>query len=68
MIQIICKEENYSYNAYHMTKAFYPSEPMRVQVEEKASNYVTIEFSGDERIELSSDMDSVNKKHDTDDF
>ncbi len=66
MIQIICKEENYSYNAYHMTKAFYPSEPMRVQVEEKASNYVTIEFSGDERIELSSDMGSVNKKHDTD--
>lgn len=66
MIRIICKEENYSYNAYHMTKAFYPSEPMQVQVEEKASNYVTIEFSSDERIELSSDMGSVNKKHDTD--
>ena len=37
MIQIICKEENYSYNAYHMTKAFYPSEQLQIQVEEKAS-------------------------------
>ena len=66
MIQIICKEENYSYNAYHMTKAFYPSEPLKVWVEEKASNYVTIEFPGNERIELSPEENPVDKKHDTD--
>lgn len=39
MIEIICKEEKYSYNAYHMTKAFYPSEEIHLLVEEKASNF-----------------------------
>ncbi len=39
MIEIICKEEKYSYNAYHMTKAFYPSEEICSRVEEKASNF-----------------------------
>ena len=66
MIQIICKEENYSYNAYHMTKAFYPSEQLQVQVEEKASNYVTIEFSDGEKIGFSPEETSANKKHDMD--
>ena len=66
MIQIICREENYSYNAYHMTKAFYPSEQIEVQVEEKASNYVTIVFSEAERIELSPEETAVNKKHELD--
>ena len=26
MIQIICKSESYTYNAYHILKAFYPSQ------------------------------------------
>ena len=41
MIQIICKSEAYTYNTYHMMKAFYPSEEISCQTEEKASNYVT---------------------------
>lgn len=60
MIEIICKEEKYSYNAYHMTKAFYPSEEIRLQVEEKASNfaeenfkaYVQVLFEDGDRIRL----------------
>ena len=42
MIQIICRSEAYIYNVYHMIKAFYPSEDVVSQVEEKASNYVTV--------------------------
>lgn len=42
MIQIICKNETYSYNAYHIMKAFYPSQEIVLRVEEKASNYVTV--------------------------
>jgi len=42
MIQVICREETYIYNAYHMTKAFYPSAEVVSQIEEKASNYVTV--------------------------
>ncbi len=44
MIEIICKEEKYSYNAYHMTKAFYPSEEIHLLVEEKASNFAEENF------------------------
>lgn len=42
MIQIICKSEAYTYNAYHVMKAFYPSEEVSCRTEEKASNYVTV--------------------------
>ena len=44
MIQIICCAETYIYNTYHMTKAFYPSEEVISQIEEKASNYVMVKF------------------------
>lgn len=44
MIQIICRQETYVYNAYHIVKAFYPSEDVSALVEEKASNYVTVHF------------------------
>lgn len=44
MIQIICRQETYVYNAYHIVKAFYPSEDVNALVEEKASNYVTVHF------------------------
>ena len=42
MIQIICNSEAYTYNTYHMIKAFYPSAQAVCRVEEKASNYVTV--------------------------
>lgn len=48
MIEIICNDETYTYNTYHIVKAFYPSEDVKSKVEEKASNYVEVVFdSGD---------------------
>ncbi|MGN1267338.1 MAG: coproporphyrinogen dehydrogenase HemZ [Dorea sp.] len=40
MIEIICNDETYTYNAYHIVKAFYPSQEVKSCVDEKASNYV----------------------------
>ena len=45
MIKIICSAQAYTYNAYHIVKAFYPSVEITNHVEEKASNYVEINFS-----------------------
>ena len=45
MIRVICNQETFVYNAYHMVKAFYPSETVMSSVDEKASNYVTVEFA-----------------------
>lgn len=53
MIQIICKSENYTYNVYHMLKAFYPSEEILSKMEEKASNYVTVLLPDGEKIIVS---------------
>ena len=39
MIQIICKSESYTYNAYHILKAFYPSQEVSCKTDEEASNY-----------------------------
>ena len=50
MIQIICKSENYTYNVYHMLKAFYPSEEILSKMEEKASNYVMVLLPDGEKI------------------
>ena len=47
MIRVICNQETFVYNAYHMVKAFYPSETVASSVDEKASNYVTVEFAED---------------------
>ena len=44
MIKIICSAQAYTYNAYHIVKAFYPSVEITNHVEEKASNYVEITF------------------------
>ncbi len=55
MIEIICTEETYIYNAYHMTKAFYPSAEVTSRIEEKASNYVTVQFEDGEKIEVTED-------------
>ena len=38
MIRVICNQETFVYNAYHMVKAFYPSETVTSSVDEKASN------------------------------
>ena len=42
MIQIVCKSEAYTYNVYHIVKAFFPSEETISKVEEKASHYVMV--------------------------
>ena len=54
MIEIICNDQTYTYNAYHIVKAFYPSEEVTSKVEEKASNYVTAIFENDDKIEVPS--------------
>lgn len=53
MIRVICSKETYIYNAYHMTKAFYPSAEVVSQIEEKASNYVAVIFREDSKILIS---------------
>ena len=40
MVEIICNDEKYTYNAYHIIKAFYPAQDVVSCVDEKASNYV----------------------------
>ena len=52
MIEVICNDQTYTYNAYHIVKAFYPSEEVTSHVEEKASNYVTAVFDNEEKIEV----------------
>lgn len=48
MIQVVCREETYIYNAYHMVKAFYPAQEVTSCVEEKASHYITVYKDGEE--------------------
>ena len=50
MIQIICKSEAYTYNVYHIVKAFFPSEEVIGRVEEKASHYVMVQLTDAEEI------------------
>lgn len=50
MIQIVCKSEAYTYNVYHIVKAFFPSEEMISRVEEKASHYVMVQLPDAGRI------------------
>ncbi len=42
MIQVLCNHENYTYDAYHLVKAFYPSKEVKSLVDEKASPFVTV--------------------------
>lgn len=42
MLKILCQEETYVYNAYHIGKAFYPSEPVRLRRRKKPSHYVVL--------------------------
>ncbi|WP_101694632.1 coproporphyrinogen dehydrogenase HemZ [Dorea phocaeensis] len=59
MIQVICKRDTYTYNAYHVIKAFYPSEEIRCRVEEKASNYVMVQLADGQKVEIFDDTDSA---------
>ena len=52
MLKILCQEETYVYNAYHMGKAFYPSEPVEASAEEKASHYVVLHLPSGRTITL----------------
>lgn len=62
MIEVICREETYIYNAYHMIKAFYPSGEVTSRIEEKASNYIEIQFPEGDILDIS----KGNNKHETD--
>ena len=62
MIEIICNDQTYTYNAYHIVKAFYPSEELTSKVEEKASNYVTAVFENGEKIEVPSTLCAGGKE------
>ncbi len=50
MIEIICSDEKYTYNAYHIIKAFYPSQDVVSRVDEKASNYVMAVLPGEKEL------------------
>ena len=61
MIQITCRSEAYTYNTYHMIKAFYPAAQAVCRVEEKASNYVTVLLENGRKIEVgAADMQAVD--------
>ena len=62
MIEIICNDQTYTYNAYHIVKAFYPSEEVTSKVEEKASNYVMAVFENGEKIEVPSTLCAGGKE------
>ena len=50
MIRVICKSEAYTYNVYHIVKAFFPSEEIISRMEEEASCYIEVETAKGERI------------------
>lgn len=56
MIRVLCREETYVYNAYHMVRAFYPSETAETQVEEKASPYVTVRFPSGKELAVTEEL------------
>ena len=39
---MICKSDAYTYNVYHIMKAFFPSEEIKVRTEEEASHYLMV--------------------------
>ena len=62
MIKIICNAQAYTYNAYHIVKAFYPTGEITNQVEEKASNYVEITFCDGRVIAVEKDEITVEQE------
>lgn len=68
MFKILCRKETYVYNAYHIGKAFYPSETVEASVEEKASHYVILFLPSGKRLELDQEeqerfLDRKTQKH-----
>ncbi len=63
MIEIVCNDETYTYNTYHIVKAFYPSEEVKSRVEEKASHYIEAAF--DSGIVLKVSSEEVEESMDT---
>ena len=52
MIHVICKSEAYTYNVYHIIKAFFPSEKITAETEEEASHYVAVSLPDAEDIRI----------------
>ncbi len=50
MIQVVCNNENYTYDAYHLTKAFFPSCEVKSLVDEKAYPFVTVLLEDGEKV------------------
>ncbi len=46
MIEITCKKNKYTYNVYHIVKAFFPEEEITQRVDEKQEPLVTLKMSG----------------------
>lgn len=46
MIQIICKDTRYLYNIYHITKAFFPTQEIRQQVDKEQEPQVQLMLEG----------------------
>ena len=53
MIDVICKSDAYTYNVYHIMKAFFPSEEIKVRTEEEASHYLMVRLPDGARQEKS---------------
>lgn len=65
MIQVICKSEAYTYNVYHIVKAFFPSEEIISRMEE-ASCYVEAEMAKGERIRIGREqVESILRERET---
>ena len=52
MIDIICKEDLYTYNVYHITKAFFAGDSVQQKVEPESEYILQITFSDGEVIQL----------------
>ena len=68
MFKILCRKETYVYNAYHIGKAFYPTETVEASLEEKASHYVILFLPSGKRLELDQEeqerfLDRKTQKH-----
>nr|WP_296265975.1 coproporphyrinogen dehydrogenase HemZ [uncultured Merdimonas sp.] len=50
MIRVVCRDDSYLYNAYHMVRAFFPEEEVHSSVEEKAPHFAAAIFSDGEVI------------------
>ena len=46
MIEIACKKTKFTYNVYHITKAFFPDEEIVQKVDEKQESLVELKFPG----------------------